>query len=470
MHISDYLFRNAKNLPQKPALITTDRTMTWQELAREVNSAAASLEQYLPDDNRQQIVATLVPNSWQCVVVYLAIVHLGHVALPVDISFKKLEVDFVLEATRPDLVIADRRAAALVAGPVILVSDILSAKLLSPKKVYRVPATRQVASLFLSSGTTGKPKPIPNTHANQLWDVRAIAGPFGWTEQDSLLITLHLTHRHGLVICLLSAIYHGNTVYLTERFSIERTVALLESGKISIYSTVPPVYEQLVNFRPKGKINLSKVRLFASSSSPMPPHLAQAFKNRYTQEILDRYGTSEAGSMAVRPSSSKNASSRLVQGVKLRIEPNGEIAVRSPGVFPGYYKNSTATRKNMTADGWWLPGDIGELDGGRLILRGRSKEIIIRSGYNVYPLDIEWALKKNSKVAEIKIIATSDQNQLDDKVFAFFSGNITKVQLADYSRLNLPRSWRPDCFIKLKSLPKTTTGKPRVGKLKAMLN
>ena len=100
MHISDYLFRNAKSWPSKPALITTERTLTWQELATEVSSAAAALEKLLPDQKNQQIVATVMPNSWEYVVIYFAIIHLGHIALPVDITFKKLEIDFVLNAAK----------------------------------------------------------------------------------------------------------------------------------------------------------------------------------------------------------------------------------------------------------------------------------------------------------------------------------------------------------------------------------
>lgn len=468
MYLSDSLFKNARLHPSKTALIASDRRFNWSQLASEVESAVAALAVHAPAD-RQRLIAIFLPNGWQYVVAYLAIVHLGHAAVPIDISFKKLEVDFVLEAVKPDLVIADERTMSLVNGPAILADGILRAKHERLSDTYRDSPETQIATIFLSSGTTGAPKPIPNTHTNQLWDIEAIAKPLGWTKKDNVLITLHLSHRHGLVICLLSAIYHGNTIYLTDRFSVERTIDLLESGKISVYSTVPAVYEQLVKYAPKKKVNFSKVRLFASSSSPMPPALARAFKDRYSHDIADRYGTSETGSISIRSASDGEQPSQLLKDVSVRIEPSGEIAVRSPGLFPGYYKNSGATKKGLTEDGWWLPGDSGELNGNKLTLLGRSGERINRSGYSLYPSDIEWALKKNPSISDVKIISTSSPNSLDDEVVAFFAGRVSIESLADFSRQNLPRSWRPDKYIKLDALPKTANGKISLVKLHKML-
>ncbi len=466
-HISEYLFKNAKSLPKKPALVTDERSFNWAELASEVMRVADALAERLPY-KEPKVIALFLPDSWQFIVTYFAIVHLGHVAMPVDVTFKKLEVDFVLFAVEPQLIVANRQTATLVDDPAILIEDLLIAKDRPTAPTIRQAANRQVATLFLSSGTTGQPKAVPNTHANQLWDVEGIAEPYGWTVEDTVLITLHLAHRHGLVICLLGAVYHGNTVFLQERFNPEEVLAILESGKISLYSTVPPAYEKLVEAASNKKIDLSKVRLFASSSSPMPPYLAKAFRARFGHDILDRYGTSETGSIAVK-FSDKDRSCLPIDGVEVRTEAAGEVAVRSPGLFPGYFNNPKATAQNTTSDGWWLTGDIGEIKNGRLTLLGRSKERILKGGYSIYPQDIEWALKQNAGVTEVKVTHTKDDKSLDDKVFAFFVGRISEDELQEYSRLNLPRSWRPDVFIKTKAIPKTVNGKPSLVKLKKIL-
>jgi acyl-CoA synthetase (AMP-forming)/AMP-acid ligase II len=122
----------------------------------------------------------------------------------------------------------------------------------------------------------------------------------------------------------------------------------------------------------------------------------------------------------------------------------------------------------MTKDGWWLTGDIGELRDGKLILKGRTKERITKSGYSIYPQDIEWALAQNPNVREVKIISLPNSKKLDDKVIAFVAGDITEPELELYSKTDLPRSWRPDAFIKIDSIPKTPNGKPKLSALKEM--
>lgn len=411
-------------------------------------------------------MAILAPNSPDFVITYLAVVHAGHIAMPLDITFKKLELDSVIQAVNPDLVVTRRNLRESVDGDTVLIEDLLDAMPRKRDPKPQLPPDKQLATLFLSSGTTGRPKVIPNTHANILWDVKAIAGPMGWTAKDSLLITLHLSHRHGLVICLLGALYHGNAIYLEERFSPGVALEILGSGKISLYSAVPSIYESLVGFEPETEFDLSPVRLFASSSSALPPYLRQAFKKRFGRQILDRYGTSETGSIAIRQASEPEAFGDLLDGVELRLEPSGEVALKSPGLFPGYFRSPRATRKHMTADSWWLTGDIGEMRNGQLVLKGRNQERITKSGYSIYPQDIEWALSQNPKIGEVKVIGLASEKSTDDKVVAFYTGSAVRQSLQEYSKANLPRSWRPDRYVRLDQLPKGRTNKVQIGKLR----
>lgn len=466
-YISDYLAKNAAELPDKDFLVCNDRTLSWSEALAEAGAISAYLAARL-SGRQQRTICILLPDSWEFVVTYLGITGSGNIAMPIDITFKKLEVNSVVGSIRPDIIIANRQTQSVVDGPVVLVEDMLAAAQPSPAIRYHLSPDRQVATLFLSSGTTGRPKAIPNTHTNQLWDVEAIAKPMGWTSSDSLLITLHLAHRHGLVICLLGAIFHGNTVYLEERFSAERTLKTLASGKVSIYSTVPAAYEKLVEFEPNKKFDLSRVRLFASSSSTLPPYLQAAFKARFGRDILDRYGTSETGSIAIKTAATKGSFGELLAGVKIKLEKGGEVALKSPGLFPGYLDNQQATKRNITKGGWWLTGDIGEMVDGRLVLKGRSKEKISKSGYSIYPQDVEWALRQDSRVREVKVVGVKLKKSLDDKTVAFYAGDIDKAQLEQYSKTNLPRSWRPDVFAKLDALPRTANGKPKLAKLEQM--
>jgi acyl-CoA synthetase (AMP-forming)/AMP-acid ligase II len=466
-YLTDFLFRNAAKLKHKEFLVCRDRSVSWAE-ARDESEIVSSFIADKLAGRQQKVIGILLPDSWQFVVAYFGVTGSGNIAMPIDMSFKKLEINSITEAIKPALVIASQETRHLSDETAFLIEDILTDKNPPVDFNYQLPPDKQIATLFFSSGTTGQPKAIPNTHANQLWDVAAIAGPMGWTSADSLLITLHLAHRHGLVICLMGAVYHGNTVYLEERFNASRTLEMLQSGKVSLYSSVPSAYEKLVECEPQTAFDLSAVRLLASSSSPLPPYLQQAFRTRFNRDILDRYGTSETGSIAIKTASHHDTFGEPLEGVKLKVGRNGEVALKSPGLFPGYFKNQAATKKNMTKDGWWLTGDIGELRDGKLILKGRTKERITKSGYSIYPQDIEWALAQNPNVREVKIISLPNSKKLDDKVIAFVAGDITEPELELYSKTDLPRSWRPDAFIKIDSIPKTPNGKPKLSALKEM--
>ncbi|HEU5004545.1 MAG TPA: class I adenylate-forming enzyme family protein [Candidatus Saccharimonadales bacterium] len=468
-YISDFLVANAKNIPNQNFLICPDKTLTWQEVY-DLSSIVAGFINNQFGGQQQKIVSLILPDTWQFVVASLGVTISGNICLPIDMSFKKLEVDSVLESAQPQMIIACEETKHLAGDNFVLIEDILKSDRRLNKIEYDLPPKQQLSSLFLSSGTTGKPKSIPNTHANQLWDVAAIAGPMGWTNDDTLLLTLHLSHRHGLIICLLSAIYHGSTVYLEERFNPARVLEFLESGKISMFVSVPAAYEKLVEFEPDKKFDLSKVRLFASGSSALPPYLFEDFKKRFGHNILDRYGTSETGSIAFKHDANSGIFDTVLEGVELRVEPDGEVALISPGLFPGYLNNQEATTKSLTKDGWWLTGDIGETKNGKLILKGRTKERINKSGYSIYPQDIEWALKQNKKIREVKVISTPVEHHLDDKVFAFYAGDANGQELVEYSKLNLPRSWRPDEFIKINEIPRNANGKYSLVKLHELLN
>jgi acyl-CoA synthetase (AMP-forming)/AMP-acid ligase II len=258
-HLTDYLRRNAEENGGKAAIIFGNQTVSWQELWQRVAKASGVVSARL-DSGRQEVVAILAPNSPEFVIAYLAVVHAGHIALPLDISFKKLEISSVIGEARPRLILASGQLAELFDDEVMPIEDLLAAKPASTAPELRLAPAEQIATLFLSSGTTGRPKIIPNTHANILWDLEAISKPMGWTAKDSLLITLHLSHRHGLVICFLGALYHHNTIYLEERFNARRAMEILESGKVSLYSAVPSIYESLVGFEPGTKFDLGAVR------------------------------------------------------------------------------------------------------------------------------------------------------------------------------------------------------------------
>lgn len=473
-HITDFLEISAEKYPQKPAFICNNRTVSWAQLLCDVNLVAAHLVTRLPR-TEQQVIGLLLPNSWQFVVAYLAILRAGHIALPLDPNYKKLEVESITEQVRPVITITNTAYAAELPStfkPIIFNDELPKGDLKDLEGALRLSADKQIASLLFTSGTTGKPKVTAYTHANHMWNISTVEDLWKWTTDDTILLSLPLSHWHGLVMGVAGALYHANTVYLHERFNAESTVKALHSGDISLFMHVPIAYFKLVEYAGDKTFDISKVRICISGSSFLPPAIWHSFKKAYGQEILERYGSSETGLLTSNDLDNRKPGmvGKVLPGVELRVEPSRELAMRSAGRFLGYYKNDEAMQKNLTADGWWLTGDIGEFnEAGEMVLKGRIQEKIKKLGYTVYPRDVEWAVLHNKDVHDVVAIGLQEPEALNDTMVYFLVSTLTEEEITAYCKKHLPAAWRPDKIVKLDEIPKTRSGKPQLAKLKATL-
>lgn len=475
-HLTDYLAQQASQRPNKLALSIDQHNFSWRQLHLAVLATAGRLEQLLPKRSDQQIIGLLLPNSWEFVVSYLAIVHLGHIAMPLDPNFKQLEITSVVEQMQPIISITNEYYQPMFpAQPgTHLATQIVQLKGKAPQTTLRLPVEQQVVSMLFTSGTTGKPKATPYTHANHIWNITAVSELWQWTAADTLLISLPLSHWHGLTMGLSGALYHGNTIYLQERFDPQATLETLSQGHISLFMHVPIAYALITQHQPTKKYDLSPVRLCVSGSSYLPPAIWQAFKDQYGQAILERYGASEMGLLTSNTLASRQPGvvGKPLPDVRIRIEQDGEIAMRSPGLFPGYYHNPEATAQNTTPDGWWLSGDIGEFDdAGNLKLKGRVQEKIKKFGYTIYPRDVEWAMLKHPLVTDIVVVGIQNQglNHMSDKMVYFVVSSASQDSLLAYCKQNLPSFWRPDQIVVLDEIPKSRAGKPKIAELRHRL-
>lgn len=476
-YITDYLRWQASVRSHKPAFVCDDRTLTWSELWQLVEATAARLAPEL-SATKQEPVGLLLPNSWQFVISYLAILHAGHIAVPLDPSYKKLEIDSIIDQIKPRFTITDEQHKDLFAPahPVYLAHNIVSGPVTkgppTDTSFLRLPPDQQIASLLFTSGTTGKPKTAPYTHANHIWNIVVVKDLWKWTCEDTILLSLPLSHWHGLVMGLTGALYHGCTVYLQERFNARATLEVLSTGNVSLFMHVPIAYWLLVNYETDKAYDLSAVRLCISGSSYLPPAVWQAFKSQYGHEILERYGASETGLVASNLLTERQPGSvgKLLPGVEVKLQPDGELAMRSPGLFPGYYANDGATKAKFTKDGFWLTGDIGDFDpDGRLVLKGRIQEKIKKFGYTIYPRDVEWSLLKNPAVKDAVVLGLQDQTQLSDTIAYFIVGDTDEASITAYCKQHMPAAWRPDVIVFIDEIPKTRSGKPQLPQLKALL-
>jgi long-chain acyl-CoA synthetase len=273
------------------------------------------------------------------------------------------------------------------------------------------------------------------------------------------------------VMGLSGALYHANTIYLHKWFDETAVLEALASGKISFFSHAASAYSKLIQASAKD-YDLSGVRLCVSGAAPLPPAVWQEFKNRYGIEITETYGTSETGRIAGQRLNERRVGSpgQPLPEVELRLSPTGEVEIKSPGVFPGYFNSPAATKASRTPDGYWCTGDIAELKDGYVYLKGRTKERIRRFGYTISPRDIEWALHKHPQIVDAYVMGLQRINEPSDELVYFLVSDLSDEEILSFTKQNLIFAWRPDRIIHLDELPRTPSGKVSIGKLEEMVD
>lgn len=471
--MTDYLKHNALAYKDKPAVIFEDETMTWAELQEAVGLVAGNIGPLIKSDG-QEVITLLLPNSIEFIVAYLAIIETGHIALPLDPAYKSLEFDNLIEQIPPKMIISNPeyklKFSEVHQKNVTLLQE-LKHRTTRSYKPLRLNAKKQIASLTFTSGTTGRAKAVPNTHANHIWNIKVCSKRWDWTTNDTLLLSVPLSHMHGIVIGLSGAFYHGNTIYLQRWFDETATLQLLASGKISVFTHAASAYVKLTQ-APDHNYDLAAVRLCISGAAPLPPAIWQKFKQRYGVEILETYGTSETGRIAGNHLHEKLLGSpgKPFSGVDLKLSEQGEVMIKSGGVFPGYFKNAGATKASLTDDGYWRTGDIAELRDGYIFIKGRLQERIRRFGYTISPRDVEWALLKNPEIKDIYVLGRQVSGQPDDEIIYFLVTELDDEAITAYCKQNLLFAWRPDKVIRLNELPKTRSGKVKMMELKDLID
>lgn len=474
VYITDYLAKNSIEMPDKLALVYKDKKYTWNELNDAVNEVASNVSAKLKNNKTQQIIGILLTNSDDFIISYLGIIHAGHIAMPLDPNFKPVETRRVIEQMEPEFVISnDNYRSHFSDATTWYKPQELRGTQQKELEFLRIEPDKQAASMLFTSGTTGNPKAVPYTHQNHMWNPAVVSKLWSWTKDDTILLSLPLSHWHGLVMGLDGALYHGNTIYLHEWFNAEETVKTLQSGEITLFMHVPIAYFKLVEYAGADTIDISNVRLCIAGSSYLPPSLWQQFKQKFGHEILERYGANEMGLLTSNTLDERipGCVGYLLEGVEVKIQDDGEIAMKSPGLFLGYWNNDEATKKQRIKDGFWLSGDIGEFDDqGRLHLKGRVQEKMKKFGYTVYPRDVEWALAKHPLVEEVVVLSIQKEDSLSDEFVYFVVGDITDKEIHAYAKKEMPNFWRPDKIVHLQAIPRTgRTSKPSIRDLKALL-
>lgn len=412
-----------------PCLVLPDGgIITYRELQDESGRMARLLVSLgaQPGDR----IAAQVEKSPQAVFLYLGCLRAGCVFLPMNPAYQAGEVEHLLKDAQPHVFVVRpsfaeqaRRLAAQAGVPHVLeladngTGELAQAAARQASGFSAVPRSADdLAAILYTSGTTGRPKGAMLTHRNLGVGVATLHKFWGFVPGDVLLHVLPIYHFHGLFVALHCALWNASVVRFETRFDAQRVLQLLPQS--SVMMGVPTHYVRLLGEPGLTAETCRTMRLFISGSAPLLPDTFNAFGQRTGHTILERYGMTEGGMFTSNPYQGERRcgtvgpplpgmSLRVVDEHGISVPPNttGSVEVKGANVFAGYWRLPEKTAQEHTTDGYFKTGDLGQLSAdGYLTIVGRSKDLIISGGLNVYPKEIEEVIDALPGVRESAVI------------------------------------------------------------------
>ncbi len=370
-----------------------------------------------------------VGKSPEALALYLACLRTGVIYIPLNTAYTSGELRHFLGDARPRVFVC-RPEAAEALQPVVDEANIPDVLTLDENgtgslaehasKAEAVPelAPRNlddVAAILYTSGTTGRSKGALLTIGNLATNAQTLVKLWGWRDDDVLLHALPIFHVHGLFVALHCAMLGGSAVLFHPRFDVAAVRAALPHATVMM--GVPTFYTRLLEDPDFGAADCRNMRLFISGSAPLLANTCEDFAKRTGHRILERYGMTEAGMITSNPLDGERVPGTVgyaLPGVDVRVRAGdtdlppgevGDVQIRGPNVFTGYWQLPDKTTTEFTDDGYFRTGDLGTLAAdGRLTIVGRARDLIISGGYNVYPKEIERCLDELPGVRESAVI------------------------------------------------------------------
>ena len=420
------------------AAVETDNGLSysWRDLDRATAMMANLLDSLdLPPASR---IAVQVEKSVEAMVLYLATLRAGHVFLPLNTAYQSTEIEYFIGNAEPAVVVCSPKnhgwvsKIAFTAGTqyVFTLGDDRTGSLLERAAHCsdgHVPAVRSdddLAAILYTSGTTGRSKGAMLTHGNMRSNALMLRDYWQWQPDDVLIHALPIFHVHGLFVAIHGALINGSKMIWLSKF--DPKLAISKFPEATVFMGVPTLYVRMLAEPSLTKAQAAHMRLFISGSAPLLIETFTEWQRCTGHTILERYGMSETVMLTSNPCGPDarhgGATERRggtvgfpLPGVTLRVmEEDGKavapgeiggIQVKGPNVFKGYWRMPEKTAEEFTADGFFRTGDVGKVDErGYVTIVGRSKDLIISGGYNVYPAEIEGVINDMPGVAESAVI------------------------------------------------------------------
>jgi malonyl-CoA/methylmalonyl-CoA synthetase len=409
---------------------------SWRDLDRATAMMANLLASlHLPAGAR---IAVQVEKSVEAMMLYLATLRAGYVFLPLNTAYQSAEIEYFIGNAEPSVVVCSSKnfgwvsKIAFKAGTqhVFTLDDDRTGSLLqravhhSDQHTPAVCQADDLAAILYTSGTTGRSKGAMLSHRNLLSNAEVLKDYWGWVPGDVLIHALPIFHVHGLFVAIHGALLNGSKMIWFAKFDPKAVVARMPEA--TVFMGVPTLYVRMLAEPALTRAQAAHMRLFVAGSAPLLIETFNEWRERTGHTILERYGMSETIMLTSNPYRADaryqgqderrggtvgfplpGVSVRVLSddGHELPIDEIGGIQVKGPNVFSGYWRMPEKTAEEFTADGFFKTGDVGKRDArGYITIVGRSKDLIISGGYNVYPAEIEGYINEMPGVAESALV------------------------------------------------------------------
>ncbi len=510
--IVEAVSQHAQHDPQRPAILFENQTITYAQLYRDVaHFAQALISQGLQPGERSAI---FLDNCPEFIVAYLGIQLAHGIVVLVNSQYRQVELQHIMTDADVHLCItnqAGKEALQHLALPAlttfvivndagehaleqttsasILFADFIARDTHSNQISLKMPAPADPAVIGYTSGTTGLAKGALLIHSNLTSNIAAITTAWRWSVNDRLLLALPLFHAHGLLVGMHGTLFNEACVILRRKFdAVDILSTLYNNSSITLFFGVPTMYIRLLAEAARQGVPPHPLRLFVSGSAPLSPQVFNDFERIFGQRILERYGMTETIMNMTNPYEGERRAGTvghpfpgqegrivdILTRAPLPANAIGEIEVRGPHVFSGYWKQPTATAEAFSPDGWFKTGDLGWCsdDDGYYTITGRARELIISGGYNIYPREIEDVLTTHPMIAEAAVLGAPDPEMGEQVVAVIVPKEHTApaaTEIIAFCRERLASYKKPRRIIFADSLPRNALGKVQKHLLNTLL-
>jgi malonyl-CoA/methylmalonyl-CoA synthetase len=476
--------RHAEETPEKTCLSFEGERWTYERLRGRAENFAAALKTWgLKPGER---VALFLGNSPDFLASYLGTHLAGGVIVPVNTQYRRGELRHIFDDAGVRLCLTDGERRPELDGVheklprlegVTEVGEELE-DFLNTAEPHEpgLPGGEDLAVIAYTSGTTGRSKGAMLLHQNLVTNVEAICEAWCWTAEDHLLLTLPLFHTHGLMVGAHGTLFAGASAELWRKFDAAAVYDGLLEGPFTMFFGVPTMYTRLLREAEAREERPSPLRLYVAGSAALSPQAFEQFEELFGERILERYGMTETGMNLTNPYDGERRPGTVggpFPGQEARVvgvescEPLpagevGEIEVRGPHVFEGYWERPDATEEVFEEGGWFRTEDLGSVsEDGYFTISGRTKELIISGGYNVYPREVEEVLEGCPGMAEVAVVGLPDE-EFGERVTAVVvrdDPELTEAEVQAFCRDDLASYKKPREVVFVDELPRNAMGK-----------